>query len=123
MGRTRRAEFRPVILFFLSFFRVFRVFRGPMLVFLWFGAVTPPVPPVQHPTWPRNAVDRFILAKLEANGLAPSTPADRRTLIRRVTFDLTGLPPTPAEVAAFENASAAKPQAAYAELVDRLLAS
>src|SRR5262245_4414728 len=53
----------------------------------------PPAPTVRDSAWPRNGVDRFILARLEDRGLAPSPPADRRTLIRRVTFDLTGLPP------------------------------
>ena len=71
-------------------------------------------------SWPRNPVDRFILARLESRGLTPSPPADNRTLIRRATFDLTGLPPTPGEVAAFE--SDASPDA-YVRLVDRLLAS
>src|SRR5262249_41525789 len=61
-----------------------------------------------------------VLAELEKLGLAPSPPADRRTLIRRATFDLTGLPPTPAEVEAFVNDPAAD---AYEKLIDRLLAS
>ena len=61
----------------------------------------PPVPPVAHTAWPRNDVDRFVLANLEANGLAPSPEADRPTLIRRASLDLTGIPPTPAEVDAF----------------------
>src|SRR5262249_55395676 len=69
---------------------------------------------------PRNPVDRFILARLEAKGLAPSPPADKRTLIRRATFDLTGLPPTPEEVSAF--ASDPSP-GAYQRLIERLLAS
>ncbi len=67
-----------------------------------------------------NDIDRFILARLEAKGLAMSPTADRRTLIRRVTFDLTGLPPTPTEVAAF--VADERPDA-YARLVDQLLAS
>jgi hypothetical protein len=65
-------------------------------------------------------VDAFILARLEAKGLKPAPPADRRTLVRRVTFDLTGLPPTAQEVAAFE--ADASPDA-FAKVVDRLLAS
>ena len=68
----------------------------------------------------RDPVDRFILARLEAEGSTPSPPADRRTLIRRATFDLTGLPPTPEEVDAFEADTAPD---AYDRLVDRLLAS
>ena len=68
----------------------------------------------------RSDIDRFILTRLEAKGLALSPEADRVTLIRRVTFDLTGLPPTPAEVAAFV---ADERVDAYARLVDRLLAS
>ena len=61
----------------------------------------PPVPTVQLTMWPRNSIDRFILAKIEAAGVNPSPPTDKRRLIRRVTFDLTGLPPTPEEVDAF----------------------
>jgi mono/diheme cytochrome c family protein len=80
----------------------------------------PPAPDVKDIAWPRNAVDRFILARLEGRGLAPSPTADRRTLIRRATFDLIGLPPTPGEVAAFE---ADGSPVAYARLIDRLLAS
>jgi hypothetical protein len=77
-------------------------------------------PEVVDSGWARTAVDRFILAKLEAAGLAPAPSADKRTLIRRVTFDLTGLPPTPEEVEAFVRDET---PVAYEKLVDRLLAS
>src|SRR5262245_14765221 len=80
----------------------------------------PPAPVVKDGAWPQTDIDRFILAKLEAQGLTPSPPADRRTLIRRATFDLIGLPPTPEEIAAFE--SDPTPDA-FAKVVDRLLAS
>jgi mono/diheme cytochrome c family protein len=80
----------------------------------------PPVPAVRNADWPRNWLDHFLLAKMEARGLSPSAPADRRTLIRRVTFDLIGLPPTPEEVTAFVNDT--RPDA-YKRLVERLLAS
>jgi cytochrome c553 len=81
-------------------------------------AVAPPA--VKNAAWPLTPVDRFILAGLEAKGLTPVPPADRRTLIRRVTFDLTGLPPTPEEIDAF--LKDATPEA-FARVVDRLLAS
>ena len=77
-------------------------------------------PAVRDSAWPRSDIDRFILAKLEANGLAPAAPADKRTLLRRATFDLIGLPPTPAEIDAF--LADDSPQA-FARVVDRLLAS
>ena len=77
-------------------------------------------PEVKHPDWPKNAIDRFVLAKLEAHNLAPEPEADRRTLIRRVTLDLTGLPPTPDEVSAFLADTSTN---AYEKVVDRLLAS
>jgi hypothetical protein len=80
----------------------------------------PPLPPVKDRAWCRSPVDRFIHAKLEEKGLAPSAAADRRTLIRRVSFDLAGLPPTPEEVEAFVHNPDLE---AYAKLVDRLLAS
>jgi len=79
-----------------------------------------PLPPVAHRDWPRNPIDNFVLARLEHEGLAPSPEADRERLIRRVTLDLTGLPPTPAEVDAFLNEAS---PAAYEKVVDRLLAS
>ena len=83
-------------------------------------ASRPPVPNVKQPKWARNPIDRFILAKLEAEGISPSPEADRRTLIRRVSFDLTGLPPTPGEVELFQKD---RSRLAYENLVDRLLAS
>ena len=81
---------------------------------------SPQLPAVKDRAWPATSVDRFILARLESKGLSPSPPADRRTLIRRATFDLIGLPPTPEEVAAFE---ADPSPEAYPRLIDRLLAS
>ena len=82
--------------------------------------VRPDLPAVNHDTWVRNPIDRFILARLEAEGLEPAPEADRRTLARRVALDLTGLPPDPAVVDAF----VADPSAdAYERLVDALLAS
>lgn len=80
----------------------------------------PALPAVIHVDQVRSPVDRFILARLEQQGLSPSRPADKRTLIRRATFDLIGLPPSPEEVEAFE----ADPSPdAFARVVDRLLAS
>lgn len=77
-------------------------------------------PAVKNTTWGAGDIDRFVLAKLEEQGLNPSPPADRRTLLRRASFDLIGLPPTAEEVAAFEND---KSDGAFASVVDRLLAS
>ena len=99
-----------------------------------------PLPKVKNAAWVRNPVDAFILAGLEAKGLVPAPPADRLTLLRRATFDLTGLPPTPEEIAQFEQECGREqgalspntqhpaphtgvPQKAYAALIDRLLAS
>jgi mono/diheme cytochrome c family protein len=77
-------------------------------------------PETKNKTWARTPIDQFILAKLEEKGLAPSTAADKRTLLRRVNFDLTGLPPTPEEMRAF---LADESLDAFAKVVDRLLAS
>ncbi|MEZ0324528.1 MAG: PSD1 and planctomycete cytochrome C domain-containing protein, partial [Fimbriimonas sp.] len=77
-------------------------------------------PRVRLASWPKNAIDFFVLAKLEANNLKPAPPADKRTLLRRLSYDLTGLPPTAAEVDAF---LADKSPGAYTKQIDRLLAS
>src|SRR5438132_1163570 len=79
-----------------------------------------PVPAIHVASWPRSDIDRLVLAKLEARGLRPAQPADKRTLIRRATFDLTGLPPTPVEIDAF---LADRSPEAFARVVDGLLAS
>lgn len=80
----------------------------------------PPPPVVKNASWARHPIDRFVLARLEARGLAPSRDADRRTLIRRLSFDLVGLPPSPEEVEEFRTDD--RPDA-YERLVERLLAS
>src|ERR1700680_4546658 len=80
----------------------------------------PVAPKVKDAAWAVNDIDRFVLAKLEKEGLKPTAPADRRTLLRRITYDLTGLPPTYDEVKAFEGDKSAN---AYEKVVDRLLAS
>lgn len=77
-------------------------------------------PDVKDPAWPRNELDRFILAELEAHGMRPTEAADRRTWLRRATFDLTGLPPSPDEVEAFLADGSAD---ACEKVIDRLLAS
>ena len=82
--------------------------------------VRPAVPPVKDNAWCRTPIDAFIRVRLEAEGLTPAPPADRTTLIRRLTYDLTGLPPTPAEVDAFV---ADRAPDAFERLTDRLLAS
>jgi len=78
------------------------------------------LPTVKNTSWPRNEIDQFVLARLEAESLEPSQPADRYQLVRRLYLDLTGLPPTPAEADAFVNSTAPD---AYEQLVDRLLSS
>jgi hypothetical protein len=80
----------------------------------------PPLPTVSRADWPRNGIDHFIIAGLDRAGLIPSPEAERTRLIRRVTLDLTGLPPTPAEVDAF---LADRSPGAYEKVVDRLLDS
>src|SRR5688500_2838921 len=83
-------------------------------------AARPDPPPARRAGWTRNPIDQFILARLEREGLQPSPEADKATLLRRVTYDLTGLPPTPAEVDAF---LADKAPDAYEKRVDALLQS
>src|SRR5262249_8015995 len=79
---------------------------------------TPPV--VKDKAWPKTDIDRFVLARLEKDGLHPVAAADKIALLRRATFDLTGLPPTPEDVDAFVKDSS---PAAFSKVVDRLLAS
>src|SRR5262249_61015315 len=86
------------------------------------GSFTPPVRPtppgVKNAAWVLNPIDRFILAKLEPMGLTPAAEADRRTLARRLSLDLTGLPPEPADVEMFVDDQSRN---AYEKYVDRLL--
>ncbi len=82
--------------------------------------VRPPLPAVKKQRWARNQIDQFVLARLDNEGLEPAHEAEKSTLIRRVALDVTGLPPTPAEVSAF--LADAVPDA-YEKVVDRLLAS
>ena len=84
---------------------------------------TTKLPAVKDEKWARTPIDRFILAKLEEANLQPTRETEPRDLLRRVTLDLTGLPPTPEEVDAFLKEYAVKPRAAYEALIDRLLAS
>ena len=79
-----------------------------------------PIPKVKNQRWARNPIDAFVLARLEKERIKPSPPAERATLIRRVSLDLAGLPPTPEEAQAFVKED--RPEA-YDELVDRLLSS
>jgi len=79
-----------------------------------------PLPSVEDSAWPRNEIDHFILARLESAGLPPSPEADKRSLIRRLSFDLLGLPPTPEEIAAYLQDDSTE---AYEKLVDQMLAS
>ena len=90
---------------------------------IWWSFKLPAMPAVPRAgasTWPRNTIDRFVLAKLRENGLRPSSPASRTALIRRAYLDLIGLPPTPEEVRAFESDRAPD---AWEKVIDRLLAS
>src|SRR5262249_25493042 len=83
----------------------------------------PPVPAVKNSSWSENPVDRFLLAKREAENLAPSKDADARALFRRLSFVLTGLPPTSEDTDAFVAAARKDSQAAIDAAADRMLAS
>ena len=84
----------------------------------------PAVPPVQKDGWTRNPIDAFVLAKLEEKGLKPVADADKRVLIRRLTYDLTGLPPTPEEVEAIRREELRKQEERAQELeLERLQAA
>ncbi|MCS7046284.1 MAG: DUF1549 domain-containing protein, partial [Gemmataceae bacterium] len=91
----------------------------------YLAPVRPPVPTVKNTAWVRHPIDAFILAKLEAVGLTPAPEADPRTLARRLSLDITGLPPEPAEVEALlrDWHGAAKPDAALEKYIDRLMES
>src|SRR5438132_138067 len=80
----------------------------------------PQIPDVKMAAWPANAIDRFLLARMEREGLTPSAQSERQTLLRRVSFVLTGMPPTPAEMDLFLHDAS---PSAYERAVDRLLAS
>src|SRR5579859_7192953 len=92
----------------------------PVMHWAYIKPVRPDPPKVQDSAWCRNPIDNFVLARLEREGLKPSPQADKETLIRRLSLDLTGLPPTPEDVDAF--LADTRPDA-YEKLVDRLLAS
>ena len=89
----------------------------------WKPPIRPAIPSVKDSNWAKNPIDAFLLAKLEAAGVKPAEPADPATLLRRLTFDLIGLPPTPTEVAEFVAQCAASRQTAIERAIDRLLAS
>jgi len=86
----------------------------------WKPVIEPPLPDVQDTKWGKQSIDRFILSGLEKNGLIPAEPTDLRTLVRRATYDLRGMPPTPEEVKAFLEDDSPK---AFENVVDRLLSS
>ncbi len=92
--------------------------RDPYLDWLLNKPAAPSLPSVQDASWVRNPIDAFVLAKLEAKGLTHAPAAPKRALLRRVYFDLIGLPPTPAEIDAFENDTSSD---AYEKVVDTLL--
>jgi len=86
----------------------------------WAKPVKAPTPPLKNAAWAKNAIDQFVLARLEQEGLQPSAPADKPALLRRVSIDLTGLPPTPQETDAFLADTSPN---AYEKAIDRLMAS
>ncbi len=93
---------------------------SPKKHWAWQPLTKPSVPQVKDDSWCKTPADNFILARLEEKDLKPNPPADKRTLIRRATFDLIGLPPSPAEIEDFVNDDSPE---AFAKVVDRLLAS
>lgn len=98
-----------------------REFTDEEKKFWSFQPMSHPTPPsVKNEAWVKSPIDRFILAKLEAKGIAPAPPADKLTLLRRATYDLTGLPPTEKEIAEFVNDNSPD---AFKKVVERLLAS
>jgi mono/diheme cytochrome c family protein len=88
----------------------------------WQPLSSPPIPKVENATWPRDSIDHFILAKLESKKLAPAKPAEPLVWLRRVTYAITGLPPSPEQIRAFEKSAKTDPTA-RAKVVDQLLAS
>ena len=97
-----------------------RLFKGERLdIWSLKKVLRPALPAVRQAEWPHGAIDRFVLAEMERAGFTPAREADRGTLIRRLSFDLRGLPPTPEEIASFIADSAPD---AYERLVDRYLA-
>jgi hypothetical protein len=96
---------------------------APQTHWSWQPLRRPELPVVKHFAWVQNPIDRFVLARLEAEGIAPAPPADLRTLARRLYLDLIGLPPAPEELDAFELSAQRDRQAAVAALVDCLLQS
>src|SRR5437763_14380522 len=107
LGSARAAEVAPAV-------------ASPSKHWSFIAPQRPPLPQVQNKIWPRNAIDNFVLQRLEREKLSPSPEADRATLLRRVSLDLTGIPPTLEELDAF--LADTSPQA-YEKVVDRLLAS
>ncbi len=88
----------------------------------WQPVLRPAIPNMQNTNWAKNPIDHFVWARLNAAGMSPAAQAEPKTLVRRVYFDLIGLPPAPEEVAAFTDAFTRDPDGAMAALVDRLLA-
>ena len=108
------------ILTFIVMFVVIKVWSIDSSDHWAFKTVNRPIIPKINSDWPNNHIDRFVLSKLLKHGIQPADRANRRTLIRRLSLDLAGLPPTPEQVRAFINNSSTN---AYRELVDQLLAS
>lgn len=122
MRRTRFLKLASLIICLLVFslFYSSDTHSQPTQYWAFRKPVHSPSPPVKNSAWVKNPIDAFVLSKLEEKGLQPSPSADKRTLLRRVTFDLTGLPPTPDEINAFLTD---KSPDAYEKVVRRLLDS